>query len=129
MVDFEAHHAHEQAAGSTEAPGDSAGDNRAVIHVGLGSCCMAKGSDRLYVALQEAVADAGADAVVKRVGCVGMCHRTPLVEVRTAGAPEGPVLRRDCSRPRPPVGPDPLSIAHPLAADSGRRAGAWTAGS
>ncbi|MFM1945675.1 MAG: hypothetical protein RI897_4657 [Verrucomicrobiota bacterium] len=62
---------------------------RARIHVGLGSCCMAKGSDRLFTALQEAVAEVGADAWVKRVGCVGMCHRTPMVEVRLPGMEEG----------------------------------------
>jgi NADH-quinone oxidoreductase subunit F len=55
------------------------------IHVGLGSCCMAKGSDRLYRALQESVQRSGANVAVKRVGCVGMCHRTPMVEVATGG--------------------------------------------
>lgn len=51
------------------------------IHVGLGSCCMAKGSDRLYQALQESVKKTGGNVTVKRVGCVGMCHRTPMIEV------------------------------------------------
>ena len=59
----------------------------AQIHVGLGSCCMAKGSDRLFAALHEAVNESGADVTVKRVGCVGMCHRTPLVEIREPGKP------------------------------------------
>lgn len=61
--------------------------NGAEIHVGLGSCCIAKGSDRLYRALQESVQKTGAKVVVKRVGCVGMCHRTPLVEVAKQGQP------------------------------------------
>ncbi|MBM3881612.1 MAG: 4Fe-4S dicluster domain-containing protein [Verrucomicrobia bacterium] len=60
-------------------------NGRTEIHVGLGSCCMAKGSDRLFHALQEGARQTGTDVVVKRVGCVGMCHRTPLVEVATAG--------------------------------------------
>ena len=34
----------------------------------------------------HAVARTGARAVVKRVGCVGMCHQTPLVEVLPPGA-------------------------------------------
>jgi len=59
----------------------------AQIHVGLGSCCMAKGSDRLFAALHQAVKESGADVTVKRVGCVGMCHRTPLVEIREPGKP------------------------------------------
>jgi len=57
------------------------------IHVGLGSCCMAKGSDRLFVALQEAAQETEPGVTVKRVGCVGMCHRTPLVEIRQPGQP------------------------------------------
>ena len=58
---------------------------RPQINVGLGSCCMAKGSDHLFAALHEAVAETGVDVQVKRVGCVGMCHRTPMVEVRAPG--------------------------------------------
>ncbi|MGD2110693.1 MAG: NAD(P)H-dependent oxidoreductase subunit E, partial [Phycisphaerae bacterium] len=50
------------------------------IRVGLGSCCVAGGSGGVYQALQEAVASTGARATIKRVGCVGMCHQTPLVE-------------------------------------------------
>lgn len=57
----------------------------AQIHVGLGSCCMAKGSDHLFEALQASVKQSGVDVLVKRVGCVGMCHRTPLVEVHVPG--------------------------------------------
>jgi NADH-quinone oxidoreductase subunit F len=55
------------------------------IHVGLGSCCMAKGSDKLFHALNASAAACGGDVVVKRVGCVGMCHRTPMIEVAEAG--------------------------------------------
>ena len=51
------------------------------IRVGLGSCCVARGSAGVQQALEAAVAEVGAPAVVKRVGCVGMCHQTPLVEV------------------------------------------------
>ena len=54
------------------------------IHVGLGSCCMAKGSDKLFHALRAGAQASGAHVNVKRVGCVGMCHRTPLIEVAPA---------------------------------------------
>jgi NADH-quinone oxidoreductase subunit F len=57
----------------------------AEIHVGLGSCCMAKGSDQLFHALNASAAACGGNVVVKRVGCVGMCHRTPMIEVAEAG--------------------------------------------
>jgi len=57
----------------------------AEIHVGLGSCCMAKGSDRLFHALRQSAATTGMNVIVKRVGCVGMCHRTPMIEVAAPG--------------------------------------------
>jgi NADH-quinone oxidoreductase subunit F len=59
--------------------------DRAEIHVGLGSCCMAKGSDKLFHALNAAAAAGSGNVMVKRVGCVGMCHRTPMIEVAEAG--------------------------------------------
>jgi NADH-quinone oxidoreductase subunit F len=40
-----------------------------------------KGSNDLYLALQDAAGEYGVAVNVRGVGCVGMCHRTPLVEV------------------------------------------------
>ncbi|MHC4796617.1 MAG: NAD(P)H-dependent oxidoreductase subunit E [Planctomycetota bacterium] len=57
------------------------------IRIGLGSCCVAGGSGRVYEALEQAVSAVGSPATVKRVGCVGMCHRTPLVEMILPGKP------------------------------------------
>ena len=57
------------------------GDGRAEVRIGLGSCCTARGSGRLYIALQDALDQTGVRVPVKRVGCVGMCHQTPLLEV------------------------------------------------
>lgn len=57
------------------------------ISVGLGSCCMAKGSAKLFHALQGCAAETAGQVAVKRVGCVGMCHRTPMVEVTQPGRP------------------------------------------
>jgi len=51
------------------------------IRVGLGSCCVASGSQRVQQALERSFAETGVQPQVKRVGCVGMCHRTPLLEV------------------------------------------------
>jgi NADH-quinone oxidoreductase subunit F len=55
------------------------------IRIGLGSCCTAQGSGKVYQALRQTLAESGAAAVVKRVGCVGMCHQTPLVEIVSPG--------------------------------------------
>ena len=57
------------------------GDSIGEIRLGLGSCCVARGSGRLNEALQQALSETGIRAVVKRVGCVGMCYQTPLLEV------------------------------------------------
>jgi len=51
------------------------------IKIGLGSCCVASGSSRVQQALEESLIETGVRTQVKRVGCVGMCHRTPLLEV------------------------------------------------
>jgi len=61
---------------------DVAGD-MAEVRIGLGSCCIAGGSERIYRAMVDAVDRTGAAAVVKPVGCIGMCHQTPLVEMVT----------------------------------------------
>jgi NADH:ubiquinone oxidoreductase subunit F (NADH-binding)/NADH:ubiquinone oxidoreductase subunit E/Pyruvate/2-oxoacid:ferredoxin oxidoreductase delta subunit len=87
--EFRASQAGATVAKSTEESRKPDGGNGAVaeIHVGLGSCCMAKGSDRLFHALTENAAACGGNVVVKRVGCVGMCHRTPMIEVAQPGKP------------------------------------------
>jgi NADH-quinone oxidoreductase subunit F len=54
------------------------------IRLGLSSCCVARGSGRIYQALLEALEKTGGRVSVKRVGCVGMCYQTPLLEVVTA---------------------------------------------
>jgi NADH-quinone oxidoreductase subunit F len=51
------------------------------IRIGLGSCGVASGGEPVRDALQRAASEAGADGVVKTVGCNGMCYREPLVEV------------------------------------------------
>ncbi|MCP4451978.1 MAG: proton-conducting membrane transporter, partial [Planctomycetes bacterium] len=51
------------------------------IRVGLGSCCIARGSGKLRKALDEVLSENDIRLTVKRVGCVGMCHQTPLLEV------------------------------------------------
>jgi len=54
------------------------------IRVGLGSCGVASGAEPVRDALEQAAREAGANGIVKTVGCNGMCHREPLVEVLSA---------------------------------------------
>ena len=60
------------------------------VRVGLGSCCVAGGSGKIRAALEEELSALKCRVDIKPVGCVGMCHRTPLVEVVIPG--EVPVL-------------------------------------
>ncbi|MCJ7579703.1 MAG: NAD(P)H-dependent oxidoreductase subunit E, partial [Candidatus Aminicenantes bacterium] len=68
----------------------SGSDNGGEIKIGLGSCCVASGSSRVQQALEESLLETGIQTQIKSVGCVGMCHRTPLLEVIVEG--EDPVL-------------------------------------
>lgn len=51
------------------------------IRIGLGSCCIAQGSGQVHEAIGRELVRSGAPAIVKRVGCVGMCHQAPLIEL------------------------------------------------
>ncbi|MDX9973050.1 MAG: NAD(P)H-dependent oxidoreductase subunit E [FCB group bacterium] len=59
----------------------------AEIRVGLGSCCVAGGSDKVRVALEDALTEIDTPVNVKHVSCVGMCHQTPLLEFVVPGSP------------------------------------------
>ncbi len=51
------------------------------IRIGLGSCGIAGGAESVRKAVEQEARQAGVTTVVKAVGCNGMCHREPLVEV------------------------------------------------
>lgn len=86
VQDFLAHEASQATRAGRRRPAVPAGAPAGEIRIGQGSCCLAGGALALRQALDAAVAQAGANVVVKRVGCVGMCHNTPLLEVELPGA-------------------------------------------
>jgi NADH-quinone oxidoreductase subunit F len=55
------------------------------IRICLDSCCIARGCGKTHEALQAAVARGHLNATIKRVGCVVMCDRTPLIEIARPG--------------------------------------------
>ncbi len=57
------------------------------ISVGLGACGIAAGAQKTLSALEEAIAARALDVDLSITGCMGMCYREPLVEVRTPGKP------------------------------------------
>ena len=81
---------HEQEEHGDDCPAPRAAESEGEVRVGLGSCCIANGSAQVRQVLADALAESGARVHLKRVGCVGMCHRTPLVEVLLPG--QEPVL-------------------------------------
>ena len=61
------------------------GVSKGEVRIGLGSCCVAGGSAGVRDALENSLAALSCKVDIKPVGCVGMCHRTPLVEVVIPG--------------------------------------------
>ncbi len=51
------------------------------IRIGLGSCCVASGSQEIQQEVENIVNSSGLRVNLKHVGCVGMCHQVPLVEI------------------------------------------------
>ncbi|MBI5135876.1 MAG: SLBB domain-containing protein [Nitrospirae bacterium] len=62
-------------------------DNYPRIFVGTGSCGLAAGADAVFEAAKRFVRGAGQDIHLIRTGCLGMCHREPVVEVLIPGRP------------------------------------------
>ncbi len=65
----------------------------AVIRVGMSTCGIAAGAEATYSAIDTYLHRRQLDAVLQRTGCLGACHREPLVEVIVDGqsALYGPV--------------------------------------
>ncbi|MBL7138668.1 MAG: NAD(P)H-dependent oxidoreductase subunit E [Bacteroidales bacterium] len=57
------------------------------IRIGLGSCCIASGSSEVKSELEKTLADAHINVDVKQVGCVGICHQVPVLEIVKPGEP------------------------------------------
>ena len=51
------------------------------IRIGLGSCCVASGSGDIEREVESVVNSNHLRVKLKHVGCVGMCHQVPLVEI------------------------------------------------
>jgi len=59
----------------------------AEIRLALDSCCVAGGTMKVYEAFERAIQRTATPAVVKRVGCISMCHQVPFVEIAVPGEP------------------------------------------
>ena len=55
------------------------------VRLCLDSCCVARGCGATHEALRRAIRRRGLPVEIKRVGCVVMCDRTPMVELARPG--------------------------------------------
>ena len=51
------------------------------VIVGLGSCGIAAGGNKVYNKIKELQDAENLDFVLDKTSCVGMCYREPLVEI------------------------------------------------
>ncbi len=71
------------------------------INVGTSTCCVAKGADRILDAIVQGITSRNLDADVVQVGCNGLCHIEPVVEVHPPAKPKimyGNVTEEDVPR-------------------------------
>jgi NADP-reducing hydrogenase subunit HndB len=58
------------------------------ITVGMGTCGIAAGAREVMRAMLDTLAARGMDAHVTTVGCIGLCSKEPLVDVKRGDEPK-----------------------------------------
>jgi NADH-quinone oxidoreductase subunit F len=58
-------------------------NNKNTITVGLGSCGIASGAQDVYEHLASLIKEENINVNLEKVGCIGMCYREPIVELKT----------------------------------------------
>lgn len=75
-------------------------DKKTRIVVGLGTCGIAAGGEKVLAALEKEVKAKGLDVEFLNTGCVGMCYKEVIVEIHKPGMPRiiyGPVSPDDAA--------------------------------
>jgi len=57
------------------------------IQIGMSTCGIAAGADKVYAVIEEELKKLGSSVDLKKCGCLGMCYAEPLVEVQIEGLP------------------------------------------
>lgn len=76
-------------------------NNKIRIVVGMGTCGIAAGAEKVWAALEKEVHSRGLDVEFISTGCVGMCFVEVIVEIHKPGMPRviyGPVSPDDATR-------------------------------
>ena len=63
-------------------------ETQATVTVGMGTCGIAAGAREVMRAVLDTLAARGIDAHVTTVGCIGMCSKEPLVDVKRGDEPK-----------------------------------------
>lgn len=58
------------------------------VTVGMGTCGIAAGAREVMRAMLDTLAARGVDAHVTTVGCIGMCSKEPLVDIKRGDDPK-----------------------------------------
>jgi len=61
--------------------------NRVKVAIGLGTCGIAAGGEKVWNAVNEYVENEGLDVDMMSTGCLGMCYAEPIMEVHMPGEP------------------------------------------
>lgn len=62
-------------------------DTGTMIIIGMGTCGIAAGAQETKDAIVGELQKRGMDVQVTSVGCIGMCSKEPLVDIKQAGKP------------------------------------------
>jgi NADH-quinone oxidoreductase subunit F len=61
--------------------------DKAIIFVGAGTCGLASGMDGVLPALNSKLKEYNSVVEIKEVGCFGLCHREPMMDIKKPGRP------------------------------------------
>jgi NADH-quinone oxidoreductase subunit F len=62
-------------------------ENKLTIILGMGTCGIAAGANEVAAAVRSEIEKHNLDAEIVNVGCIGMCHNEPLLDIQQPGQP------------------------------------------
>ncbi len=62
-------------------------DNKPQIIIGMGTCGIAAGARKVLNSIMEEVNEKNLDIVITQTGCIGMCEKEPLIDVKMPNEP------------------------------------------
>ncbi|HEY9071669.1 MAG TPA: NADH-quinone oxidoreductase subunit NuoF [Candidatus Ozemobacteraceae bacterium] len=71
---------------------------KTVVYVGLGTCGLASGGQKVWDRLEERKSKGEIDVVLKKTGCIGYCQQEVMVDVKKPGKPRVSFSNVDVAR-------------------------------